>query len=181
MLNSSFPDDGVKREILLSRQKIQEKVKELAEKITFDFKGKNPVFMGILKGSVLFFSDLVKEIGPGVFPEFDFLEISTYEGTAHKDSSNVEKDLSTDINRRNVLVIEDIVDKGFSLQATLKLINSKNPASVATCALLSKTEAREVEVPVEYVGFEIPNKWVEGYGLDTDEKFRNLPDIWYRI
>ncbi len=174
-------NDGIKREILLEKNEIQNKVIELGTLISQDYKGKNPVLIGILKGAFPFLADLAKVIDMEVMPEFDFLEVETYNGQEHNTNVKIEKDLSTDISGRDVIIVEDIVDKGHCLTAVLKILNVRKPKSIKICALLSKPEAREEEVKIDYLGFEIPNKWIEGYGLDDNEKLRNLQDIWYRV
>jgi hypoxanthine phosphoribosyltransferase len=108
------------------------------------------------------------------------MAISSYDGTQSSRQPKIEKDLTIDIEGRNVVVVEDIVDTGYSFNTLLGILAARNPASLKTCALVSKPGRREIEVPIDYLGFEIDNKWVEGYGLDTGQKNRNLPDIWFR-
>jgi hypoxanthine phosphoribosyltransferase len=136
--------------------------------------------VGILKGSFVFMADLARELDPEIQPEFDFMAVSSYNGKKSSGQPKIEKDLNIDIKDRNVLVVEDIVDTGYSFETLLKILKARNPSTLKTCALLSKPDRREVDVPVDYKGFEIPDKWVEGFGLDTDQLNRNLPDIWHR-
>jgi hypoxanthine phosphoribosyltransferase len=176
------PSDGVDRKILLSQSKISKRVKELAAQISLDYKDKNPVFVGILRGSFIFMADIVRALDPNLPVILDFMEVSSYDSA--KESSRqprIDKDIETDISGKNVLVIEDLVDTGYSFDTLIKILKARNPKSLKTCSLLSKPARREIEVPIDYMGFEIPNVWIEGYGMDTDEIYRNLKDIWYRV
>jgi hypoxanthine phosphoribosyltransferase len=167
-----------RQEVLIGREEIRERVAGLAKEISADYKGKKPLFVGILKGSFIFLADLIREIDPGIGPQVDFMEISSY--GAGKESSGqpkINKDLSIPIGGRDVIIVEDIVDTGYSFKALLAILGSRRPASLKTCALLSKPGRREVEVPIDYLGFTIKDEWVEGYGLDTDQDYRGLPDV----
>lgn len=169
------------REILIPREDIEKRVGELGNQISVDYKEKNPLLVGVIKGSFIFLSDLIREIDPRVDAEVDFMAVSSYGGgTESSRLPKIEKDLSTSIKGRNVLVVEDMVDTGYSFAAILAILESRNPASLKTCALLSKPSRREVEVPIDYLGFTIEDKWVEGYGMDTDGHFRGLKDVTYR-
>ena len=162
--------------ILIKREELALRVKELAKTLDEDYKGKNPIVVCILKGSTLFFADLVREMKIPV--EFDFLSISSY-GNKTKSSGEVKmiKDLDNLIENRHVLIIEDIVDSGYTLTYLKKLLSSRGPASVKICTLLDKKSRREVPLEPDYCGFEIDDYFVVGYGLDYAQKYRNLPEI----
>jgi len=162
--------------ILLTESKIQEKVAEIGEQITRDYKDKELLLVGILKGAVIFTADLVRKINLPL--TLDFMAVSSY-GSATQSSGAVQiiKDIEINVEGRHLLLVEDIVDTGLTLKYLLEILKSRAPASVRVCALLDKPAARRVEVPIHYKGFEIPNKFVVGYGLDYDQKYRNLPYI----
>jgi len=162
--------------ILLTRDQIQEAVKKLGEKITRDYEGKKPVLIGILRGAVVFFADLVREIDLPL--EMEFMAISSY-GSSTKSSGVVRiiKDLDRDISGKDVLVVEDIVDSGLTLSHLKQVLATRKAASVSIVTLLDKPARRKVPLEVEYSCFNIPDAFVVGYGLDYDEKYRNLPDI----
>lgn len=164
------------KEILLSEEQIQNKVRELAAILSAEYEGKNPIFVGVLKGVVMFFGDIVKRID--VPCQIDFMWISSYQGTESKEMI-VKRDVSSDIKGRHVVILEDIFDTGNSLEFTYKYLLSKEPASLKICTLLDKPDRRNPAVTVkpDYVGFTIPNEFVVGYGLDYDEYYRNLPYI----
>ena len=162
--------------ILLTEDQIREKVKELGNKITADYQGREVHLVGILKGAVTFLADLARNIDLPV--TFDFMAISSYGQSTH--SSGVVrfiKDLDEEIAGRHVLVVEDIVDTGLTLHYLRNNLLERKPASLKVCALLDKAERRKVEVPVEYVGFTIPDRFVVGYGLDYAGRYRNLPYV----
>ncbi|MBQ3438208.1 MAG: hypoxanthine phosphoribosyltransferase [Fusobacterium sp.] len=163
-------------EILISREEVEARIKELANKIEQDYKNKDLVCVGLLKGSVMFLSDLIKEIN--LHLQIDFMNVSSY-GNETTTSGNVKilKDTDIDVSGKDVLIVEDIIDTGITLEYVLAMFKSKGVASVKTCSLLSKPERRKVEVPVDYIGFEVPDKFVVGYGLDYAQKHRNLPYI----
>ena len=168
---------GIKKQ-LITKKELEKKVKELGEKITEDFKNENEplIIIGLLKGSMVFMADLIREIRLPL--EIDFLEVSSYgEGTQSSREVKILKDLRSTICGKNVLVVEDIIDSGFTLKKVLQLLGSRNPKKVSLCTLLDKPERREVEVDVQYIGFEIPNEFVVGYGLDFNENYRNLEYI----
>lgn len=163
--------------VLLSEEQIQAKVQELAEQISAEYADKDPVFVGVLKGVVIFFADMVKRIN--IPCQIDFMCLSSYGGTTSTGNVVVKKDLSVDIKGRHVVILEDIYDTGRSLDFTYKYLLSKEPASLKICTLLDKPERRTdgITLQPEYVGFTIPNEFVVGYGLDFDEHYRNLPYI----
>ena len=165
------------KEVLLSEQQIQEKVLELAQQISKEYEGKNPVFVGVLKGVVMFFGDFVKRVT--VPCQIDFMWISSYQGSNSSGNMCVRKDVSADLKGRHVVILEDIFDTGNSLQFTYHHLLSKEPASLKICTLLDKPERRNpaVTVKADYTGFVIPNEFVVGYGLDYNEAYRNLPYI----
>lgn len=162
--------------ILLTREQIHEAVKKLGQQITKDYADRPPVMVGILKGAMMFFSDLVREIDLPLTT--DFMSISSY-GSSTKSSGVVRilKDLDRDISGRDVIVVEDIVDSGLTLSYLTDVLKTRNAASVSIVTLLDKPARRKVPLTVEYSCFSIPDAFVVGYGLDYDEKYRNLPDI----
>ena len=162
--------------VLLTRDEIQKAVKELGQKITRDFAGKSPVMICILKGAVVFFSDLAREIDLPV--SMEFMSISSY-GSSTKTSGVVRilKDLDRDISGQDVLVVEDIVDSGMTLHYLKGVLENRNAASISIVTLLDKPARRRVPLEVQYSCFNIPDAFVVGYGLDYAEKYRNLPDI----
>lgn len=162
--------------ILITREEIDEAIKKLGETITRDYAGKEPVMIGILKGAVLFFSDLIREIDLPLKTEF--MAISSY-GSSTKTSGVVRilKDLDRDILGQDVLIVEDIVDTGLTLSYLKRALLERSPASIRIVTLLDKPSRRRVELTPDYSCFLIPDAFVVGYGLDYDEKYRNLPDI----
>ncbi|HET8651376.1 MAG TPA: hypoxanthine phosphoribosyltransferase [Gaiellaceae bacterium] len=160
-------------EILIEEEALRERIAELGAEVSADYAGKDLLLVGVLKGAVFFMADLMRHIT--VPCEVDFMAISSY--GASTDSSGVVrilKDLDETIEGRNVLVVEDIIDSGLTLSYLTRTLGARNPASLEICALLTKPERREVDVPVRYTGFEIPNRFVVGYGLDFAERYRNL-------
>jgi len=163
-------------EILIGPEELQARVRELGAEISADYTGRDLLLVGVLKGAVFFMADLMREIS--VSCEIDFMAISSY--GASTDSSGVVrilKDLDLNIDGRHVLVVEDIIDSGLTLSYLLRNLESREPASLEICALLTKPERREIDVTVKYIGFEIPNRFVIGYGLDFAERYRNLPYV----
>lgn len=162
--------------VLLSEEEIQNKVNELAKVLSQEYAGKDPVFVGVLKGVVMFFGDMVKRID--VPCQIDFMWVSSYEGT-ESCKMQVKRDISADIKGRHVVILEDIFDTGNSLDFTYKHLMSKEPASLKICTLLDKPERRNPDVTLkpDYIGFIIPNEFVVGYGLDFKEHYRNLPYV----
>lgn len=164
-------------EILISRDQLQERIADLGQQITRDFAGEEILLVCILRGGVIFLTDLMRNIDLPI--RLEFMAVSSYGIGARRSTgqARITLDMNTDISNRNVVLVEDIVDSGFTLQAVINLLKTRSPKSLRTCVLLDKFERREVEVPIEYVGFRIPDKFVFGYGLDIDEYHRNLPFI----
>ncbi len=164
-------------EIMFTEEQIREKVKELAAVISKDYVGKDPVFVGVLKGVVIFFADIIRNID--IPCEIDFMSISSYSGTTSTGRTEIRKDLSVDIKDRHVVILEDIFDTGNSLTFTCNHLLNKEPASLKVCTFLDKPERRKpgVTLKPDYTGYVIPNKFVVGYGLDYNEHYRNLPYI----
>ena len=168
--------EGNIEKVLISEEEIQAKVLELAKMLSEEYADKDPVFVGVLKGVVIFFGDMIKRIN--IPCQIDFMWISSYEGTTSS-HMQVKRDVSTDLKGRHVVILEDIFETGNSLEYTYHHLLSKEPASLKICTLLDKPERRNPAVTVkpDYVGFTIPNEFVVGYGLDFDEHYRNLPYI----
>lgn len=165
-----------KPQILFSRQQIEAAVMKLAAEIRQDYQDKHPLLIGILKGSFVFMADLVRLLD---FPvEVEFVGLSSY-GRGKESSGKVKvvHGLRYSVKGRHVLVIEDIVDTGLSIDFLLNYLRKKKPASLKLCALTDKPSRRQIPVPIDYLGFTVPDKFIVGYGIDWDEKFRNLPDI----
>ncbi len=162
--------------VLFDEYKIQARIRELGQMITTEFNGANPVLVGILKGGFIFLADLVRSISIPV--QIDFLAISSYgSGTVSSGVVKIHKDLDIDVRGRDVIIVEDIVDSGLSLQYIKEYIQKHQPHSVKICVLLDKPAAHKIDVSFDYIGFEIGNEFVVGYGLDFNEKYRNLPYI----
>jgi len=168
--------DGLIGEVLVTEQQLQARIRELGAELARDYADRDVLLIGVLKGAVLFMSDLIRAIPLPV--EVDFMAISSYgAGTESSGIVRILKDLDTTIEDRHVLVVEDIVDSGLTLSYLLRSLGARRPASLEVCALLTKPERREVDVNCRYVGFEIPNRFVVGYGLDFAERYRNVPFI----
>ena len=163
-------------EVLVSAEDLQRRVAELGEEITRDYDGRTLLLIGVLKGAVFFLSDLMRFIDVPV--EVDFMAVASY-GSATDSSGVVRilKDLDVAIEGRDVLIVEDIVDSGLTLQYLMRNLGSRNPRSLEVCALLTKPDRRKVDLPTRYVGFEIADRFVVGYGLDHAERHRNLPFV----
>ena len=162
--------------MLIDEERLRSRVAELGDEISADYGGRDLLLIGVLKGAVFFMADLMRHLT--VICEVDFMAISSY--GAATDSSGVVrilKDLDINIAGRDVLVVEDIIDSGLTLSYLVRNLEAREPASLEICALMTKPARREVDVPVRYVGFEIPNRFVIGYGLDFAERYRNLPFI----
>jgi hypoxanthine phosphoribosyltransferase len=172
----SAPEESAVGEVLVSAEDVQRRVAELGEQISRDYEGRSLLLIGVLKGAVFFLSDLMRYIEVPV--EVDFMAVASY-GSATDSSGVVRilKDLDAAIEGRDVLIVEDIVDSGLTLQYLMRNLGSRNPASLEVCALLTKPARRKVDLPTRYVGFEIPDRFVVGYGLDYDERHRNLPFV----
>lgn len=162
---------------LIDEKKIENRIKEIAKQIENDYSNEEIVIICILKGAAFFATDLAKRINLPV--TVDFMKVSSYEGTESTKKIDFKLDISTDISNKNVIIVEDIVDTGRTLTYLKDYLNSKNPKSLKICTMLDKKERREFDLNPEYVCFEIPDKFVIGYGLDYDEKYRNLPYIGY--
>ncbi len=163
-------------EVLVDTEVLSARIAELGAEISADYEGRDLLLIGVLKGAVFFMADLMRKL---TIPcEVDFMAISSY--GASTDSSGVVrilKDLDINIEGRHVLVVEDIIDSGLTLSYLMRNLESREPATLEVCALLTKPDRREIDVPVRYVGFEIPNRFVIGYGLDFGERYRNLPYV----
>ncbi|MBQ3542940.1 MAG: hypoxanthine phosphoribosyltransferase [Oscillospiraceae bacterium] len=164
-------------EVLLTEQQIQHRVRELGEILSAEYAGKDPVIVGVLKGVVVFYADMIRQIH--VPCQMDFMWLSSYSGTNTTGQMQVKRDVSADIEGRHVLILEDIYDTGTSLDFTYKHLLAKKPASLKICTLLDKPERRKpgITLQPDYVGFTIPNAFVVGYGLDFNEHYRNLPYV----
>lgn len=163
-------------EVIVGEEALQARIAELGAEITEDYRGQDLLLVAVLKGAVFFMADLMRQID--IPCEVDFMAISSY--GAGVDSSGVVrilKDLDISIEGRNVLVVEDIIDSGLTLSYLLRNLESREPASLEICALLTKPERREIDIQCRYIGFEIPNRFVIGYGLDFAERYRNLPFV----
>lgn len=162
---------------MISEEQIQSRVKELGEQISKDYQGKLPIFIGILNGSFIFLSDLIKNVS--IHCEIDFYKLSSY-GDEKISSGNVKllKELNADINERHLIIVEDIVDTGLSINYIEKLMESYKPASIKVASLLVKPKSLKYDVKIDYIGFEIEDQFVLGYGLDYAQKYRNLKSIY---
>jgi hypoxanthine phosphoribosyltransferase len=163
-------------DILVQRDELEHRVKELAAEISRDYADRELLLIGVLKGAVFFLSDLMRHLD--VACEVDFMAVSSY--GASTDSSGVVrilKDLDAPIEGRDVLIVEDIVDSGLTLSYLFRMLRARGPKSLEVCALLTKPDRREIDLPIRYVGFEIPNRFAIGYGLDYGERYRNLPYV----
>lgn len=165
-----------KVDVLISKEKIADRVKELAKEINKEFDGEEVVLIGLLRGSVIFLSDLAREID--LDAKIDFMIVSSY-GNTMESSKEVKiiKDLEEYIEGKNVIIVEDIIDTGYTLQKVVETLKLRNPKELRICTLLDKPERREVEIAVDYVGFQIPDEFVVGYGIDYAQKHRNLPYV----
>ena len=164
-------------QILITEEQIQSRIKELGQVLTQEYAGKNPVIVGVLKGVVVFYADMVRQIK--VPCQMDFMWISSYQGTNSTGGMVVKRDVTVDIKDRHVLILEDIYDTGNSLDFTYRHLLSKQPTSLKICTLLDKPERRKpgITLKPDYVGFTVPNAFVVGYGLDYNEQYRNLPYV----
>lgn len=163
-------------EILIDAEALQQRIAELGEELSADYEGRDLLLIGVLKGAVFFMADLMRRIT--VPCEIDFMAISSY-GAATDSSGIVRilKDLDINIEGRHVLIVEDIIDSGLTLSYLMRTLEAREPATLEICALMTKPERRQIDVDVRYVGFEIPNRFVIGYGLDFGERYRNLPYV----
>ena len=164
-------------DIIIGECELEQRISELAHEINRDYQGQDLLLVCILRGAILFLTDLMRKIT--VPHTLDFMVVSSYTVGARQSSgqARISLDLRTDIYNRNVILIEDIVDSGYTIQAVLDVLHVRKPKSLKVCVLLDKVERREVDVPIDYRGFVIPDKYVFGYGLDVDEYYRNLPFV----
>lgn len=163
--------------VLLNEEKLQARIADLGAEISRDYAGTELMLLCVLKGGVLFLTDLMRHIS--IPHEIDFMAVSSY-GSGVRETTGVVrivKDLDGPIENKHILIVEDIIDSGVTLSYLVQLLSPRNPASLKICTLLNKWERRTVDIPVDYVGFDIPDEFVFGYGLDLDEKFRNLPYV----
>ena len=164
------------REILISEQEIQRRVAGLGAQISQDYAGRNPLLVGVLKGVLFFMADLLRAISIPV--EVDFMAISSYSGEARNQGYvRLVKDLEIPITSRHVLFVEDVIDTGLTLNYLLRTLRARQPASLEVCVLFNKVQQRLIDIPLKYKGFDIPDRFVVGYGLDHREKYRNLPFV----
>ncbi len=163
--------------VIFPRAEIESTVKRLAARISTDYEGKEPLFIGVLKGSFVFMADLVRRLDIPL--EVDFIRLSSYSGINTSGKVKVVQGLRSPIKGRHVIVVEDVVDTGITSAFLMDYLKKKNPASLRLCALTDKPSRRRVPVKIDYLGRELPDIFIVGYGLDYDEKFRNLPDICY--
>ncbi len=161
--------------VLISEEQIKTRIAQMAKELEAEYKDKNPLFVGLLKGVVVFFADMFRAVQ--IPCELDFMVVSSYHGTESTGVINVKKDLDADICGRHVVILEDIIDSGRTLSYTVEYLKSRKPASLKICTLLDKPDRRETDLTADYVGFTIPNEFVVGYGLDFNERFRNLPYV----
>lgn len=167
----------MEKKLFISKDTIQKKIKEIATQISSDYEGKEPVFIGILNGAVFFFADIVREVSIPV--KIDFIRAASY-GSDMESSGTIRltKDVEISVRKKPVILVEDIVDTGLTLSHIIKKMESKEPESVKVCALINKLERRDKSVQIDYCGFQIENGFVVGYGLDYNEQYRQLPDIY---
>ena len=164
-------------DVLINEVKIQSRIKEIARQIEKEYEGKQLVFLGILKGSLPFLWELAKNIKNDI--RFEFIEVSSYEGTESTGKIKINKDLTESITGKDVIIVEDIVDTGRTLTFLKQYLLERKPNSLKIAALLSKPSRRVMEIGVDYIGFQIEDKFVVGFGLDYDQKYRNLPYVGY--
>ena len=165
------------KEVMITEEQIKARIAELGQELSREYEGKNPIVVGVLKGVVVFYADMIRQIT--VPCQMDFMWISSYQGTDSSGKMLVRQDLSNDIRGRHVLILEDIFDTGNSLDFTVKELSKRGPASLKICTLLDKPDRRNpaVALQADWVGFTIPNEFVVGYGLDYNEYYRNLPFV----
>ena len=162
--------------ILITEEELAKRIRELGNRISEDYKDKKILALGILKGSVVFLADLIRNINSEV--SIDFMTVSSYgDSTDTSGELKIKKDLDTDISGKDVLIVEDIIDSGITLSKLKEELLKRNPSSLKICTLLNKPERRTAQVDVDYIGFDIPNEFIIGYGLDYAEKYRDLPFV----
>ena len=165
------------KKVLLSEDVLRLRIRELGAKITRDYAGRRIMIVGVLKGSLIFMADLLRTLGPEVDVVVDFMAMSSYAGTASTGAIRVLLDLRENPEGRDVLIVEDIVDTGLTLTSLTQALRARKPASIEVCTLLDKPGCREIPLVPKYVGFKIPNEFVVGFGLDCDERYRQLPYV----
>jgi len=164
------------KHVLYTKEQIQQRITELAAQIDKDYEGRDLLIVGVLKGAVMVMADLARALHTHV--SMDWMAVSSYgSGTQSSGVVRILKDLDTDLMGKDVLIVEDIIDSGLTLSYLMRTLEARSPASLEICALLTKPDRREMKVPVRYTGFEIPNEFVIGYGLDFGERYRNLPYV----
>ena len=163
--------------VLINKSRLENRIEEMAKQIEKDYEGKDIVFIGILKGSVMFMTELAKNIKNNV--EMDFMDVSSYEGTESSGDVRINSDIRNSIKGKDVIIVEDIIDTGRTLTYLIEYLKQKNPSSIKIATMLSKPSRRIMELNVDYIGFSINDEFVVGYGLDYNEKYRNLPYIGY--
>lgn len=161
--------------ILINETELKDKVVDLGNQISDDYKGLSPVFITVLRGSIIFLCDLIREVKIPI--SLDFLSVSSYSGQTHTGVVRIIKDLDENIENRHVILIEDIIDTGLTLNYIVGMLRDRKPASIKVCALLDKKVRRIIDIPIDYKGFEIPDEFVVGYGMDYNQQYRNLPFI----
>ena len=161
--------------VLISEEELEEKVAAMGEKISRDFEGKDPIFVGVLKGCFIFMADLMRHVD--INCSMDFMAVSSYSGTTSTGAVKINKDLSEDIEGRHVIIVEDILDSGVTLNYLKNYLEGRNPASISIATLMDKPARRKAPVYADYFCFEVPDAFVVGYGLDYNERYRNLPYI----
>ena len=168
--------EDILEKVLFSKEQLAKRIKELAAQLDKDYAGKTPLMVAILKGSVMFFTDLIREMTLPL--EIDFMSISSYgSGVKSSGEEKMIKDLDNKIEGKDVIIVEDIVDSGYTMKYLTHLLEARNPSSIKICALLDKPSRRETDVAVDYKGFEVGNEFVVGYGLDYAARYRNIPFI----
>src|SRR3954471_3874826 len=173
---TALDPDQLIAEVLVEEQALQQRISALGEELSHDYRGREPLLVGVLKGAVFFMADLVRRIS--VPCEIDFMAVSSYgSGTDSSGVVRILKDLDANIEGRHVVIVEDIVDSGLTLSYLVRNLEARSPATLEVCALLTKPERRKADIECRYVGFEIPNRFAIGYGLDYTERFRSLPYV----
>jgi hypoxanthine phosphoribosyltransferase len=163
--------------ILIGRESIAAGIKKLSKEISLDYSSKNPVLLGILKGSFIFMSDIARSLN---FPlEIDFISLCSYKGSQSDGDVKLLQWPRISLNNRHILIIEDIIDTGITMEWCMRRLKQESPASIKLCALLDKPSRHKTAINIDYLGFSVPDKFIVGYGLDYNEEFRNLPDICY--
>lgn len=161
--------------VLISEEELKQKVSEIAKQISKDYAGRTPIFVGVLKGCFIFMADLMRYVD--IHCTMDFMSVSSYKGTSSTGAVKINKDLSEDIEGKDVIIVEDILDSGVTLSYLKKYLQVRNPASISIATLMDKPSRRKADIKADYYCFEVPDAFVVGYGLDYNEKYRNLPYI----